>query len=142
MRYHHCKSTHSLSTTAPLANNASLFSIVSLLTSNKIIAHCWLSVKRLKTRSLGRTVCFLQIRSLSLLDIPDLSSTSSYVSLERLSSLLQNFMCSLYRIFCTGLSISLCWLSKASSFVLLANWWRERDSNPHSIPTSEFYLPL
>ena len=63
------RSTHSLSTTTPLAIGISFFSIVSLLTSNKISAHCWLSVKRLKTRSLGRTVCFLQIRSLSLFDV-------------------------------------------------------------------------
>jgi len=59
--------THSLSTTTPLAIGVSFFSIMSLLTSNKISAHFLLSVKRLKTRSLGRTVCFLQIRSISCL---------------------------------------------------------------------------
>ena len=152
----------------------------------KSLAHCWLSVKRLKTRSLGRTVCFFADQVIQTPDIPETSSTPSYVSLERLSSLLQNFtdqvvqlldvfptryrlqsiqmarkvpffklisalvstrsfsrgfslatpnyvlvdelpsllqkyLCSLYRIFCTSLSIRLCWLSKASSWVLLAN---------------------
>ena len=57
----------------------------------KSLAHCWLSVKRLKTRSLGRTVCFFADQVIQTLDIPETSSTPSYVSLERLSSLLQNF---------------------------------------------------
>jgi len=48
-------------------------------------------------------------------------ATPNYVLCRRLPSLLQNFVCSLYRIFCTSLSIRLCWLSKASSWVLLAN---------------------
>ena len=37
------------------------------LFSTKIIAHFFHSVKRLETLSLGRTVCFLQIRSISCL---------------------------------------------------------------------------
>ncbi len=62
------RSTHSLSTTTPLAIGVSFFSIVSLLTSNKIIkelksTHCCRSVRGLETLSLGGTVC-LQIRSL------------------------------------------------------------------------------
>ena len=62
------RSTHSLSTTTPLAIGVSFFSIVSLLKSNKIIkelksTHCCRSVRGLETLSLGRTVC-LQIRSL------------------------------------------------------------------------------
>ena len=46
-------------------------------------------------------------------------ATPNYVLCRRLPSLLQNFVCSLYRIFCTSLSISL-YLHKASSCVLLA----------------------
>jgi len=62
------RSTHSLSTTLILAIINSFFSIMSLLTSNKIIkelksTHCCRSVRGLETLSLGRTVC-LQIRSL------------------------------------------------------------------------------
>ena len=45
----------------------------------KIIAHCLHSVKRLKTRSLGRTVCFLQIRSLNCLIYRIFPVTPSYV---------------------------------------------------------------
>ena len=38
------------------------------------MAHCWLSVKRLKTRSLGRTVCFFVDQVVQFIDIPDFSS--------------------------------------------------------------------
>ena len=122
--------------------------ITRSLLSIKIIAHCCHSVKWLKTRSLGRTVCFAdQVTQTS--DIPSIPSTPDYVPVHDcphcckfesaswrirtrlvpaegtlpclIKTLAEKLTCSLYRIFCTSLSIRLCYLSKASSWALLAN---------------------
>ena len=74
------RSTHSLSTTLILAIINSIFSIMSLLTSNKISAHFLLSVKRLETLSLGRTVCFFADQVAQLPNVTgSITVTSNYV---------------------------------------------------------------
>lgn len=65
--------------TGTLKSTTILYSYIVLSIVFWNIAHFLHSVKRLKTRSLGRTVCFSQIRSLNCLIYRIISSTSNYV---------------------------------------------------------------
>jgi hypothetical protein len=100
------RSTHSLSTTLILAITNSFFSIMSLLTSNKIIVPLLAQCKATQNTFAWAHCMFFADQVIQTLDIPETSSTPSYVSLERLSSLLQILQIRLFScLMCSQLDI-------------------------------------